>query len=101
MKLSDFSPAIGIATGEGTFGKLASKGLLGPVAEQFSDASYGKKQAEEERDEYKKQLAAAQAAQAQTAQGMQAPRMKAGGAVRSKASRRADGIAKKGFTRAK
>jgi hypothetical protein len=92
MKLSDYSPAIGIATGEGAFGNLASKGLLGPVAEKFSDAGYGKKQAEEERDRYKKQLADMQAAQAGS-------KMKKGGVVKSKASKRADGCCVKGKTR--
>ena len=102
MKLSDYSPAIGIATGEGVFGKLASKGLLGSVAEKFSDASSGKKDAEAERDEYKKKLAEMQAAQGTPVPAPpMAPRMKAGGVARSKASKRADGIAKKGFTRAK
>ena len=91
MKLSDFSPAVGIVTGEGAFGDLASKGMLGPIAEKFSDAGYGKKQAEEERDRYKKQLADMQAAQA-------GPKMKKGGLV-SSASKRADGCAVKGKTR--
>ena len=101
MKLSDFSPAVGVLTGEGAFGNLASKGMLGPIAEKFSDAGYGKKQAEGERDEYKKKLAemqAAQAAQTQNAQGVQAPRMKKGGKV-SSASKRADGCAVKGKTK--
>ena len=95
MKLSDYSPAIGIATGEGPFGNLASKGLLGPIAEKFSDAGYGKKQAEEERDEYKKQL---DAAKVQPLQDPQAPRMKKGGKV-SSASKRADGCCIKGKTK--
>jgi hypothetical protein len=98
MKLSDFSPAVGILTGEGAFGNLASKGMLGPIAEKFSDAGYGKKQAEGERDEYKKKLAEMQAAQTQNAQGVQAPRMKAGGKV-SSASKRADGCCVKGKTK--
>jgi hypothetical protein len=91
MKLNDFSPAAGVLTGEGAFGNLASKGLLGPVAEKFSDAGYGKKQAEEERDRYKKQLADMQAAQAGS-------KMKKGGVV-SSASKRADGCAIKGKTK--
>ena len=91
MKLSDFSPAVGIVTGEGAFGDLASKGMLGPIAEKFSDAGYGKKQAEEERDRYKKQLADMQTAQA-------GPKMKKGGVV-SSASKRADGCCVKGKTK--
>ena len=99
MKLSDYSPAIGIATGEGMFGKLASKGILGPIAEKFSDASSGKKDAEKERDDYKKQLAAMQAAQGVSAPAPpMAPRMKAGGKV-SSASKRADGCCVKGKTK--
>ncbi len=62
--------------------------------------------AEKQRDDYKKQLADMQSAQ--TPQVQQAPQptqfrvpgMKKGGIVRSSASRRADGIVKKGFTRA-
>ena len=58
--------------------------------------------AEKDRDDYKKQLAAMQAAQTpqapQAPAQVYAPRMKAGGKV-SSASKRADGIAKKGKTR--
>lgn len=101
MKLSDYSPAIGIATGEGMFGKLASKGILGPIAEKFSDASSGKKDAEAERDEYKKKLAEMQAAQGVPAAAPpMAPRMKKGGKV-SSASKRADGCCVKGKTKGK
>ena len=62
--------------------------------------------AEKERDDYKKQLADMQTAQKpqmqQSTQPTQfrVPGMKKGGSVRSSASKRADGIAKKGFTRA-
>lgn len=79
------------------FGNLASKGILGPIAEKFSDASSGKKDAEAERDEYKKKLAEMQAAQGVTAPPT-APRMKAGGKV-SSASKRADGCCVKGKTK--
>ena len=62
--------------------------------------------AEKQRDDYKKQLDAMQSAQTpqvqQSTQPTQfrVPGMKKGGSVRSSASKRADGIAKKGFTRA-
>jgi len=60
--------------------------------------------AEKERDDYKKQLADMQNVQKPqvTNQPTQfrVPGMKKGGMARSSASKRADGIAKKGFTRA-
>lgn len=97
--LAGLSPAYALTQGKlpisATFDML--KGALGD-----SDKA---KDAEKERDDYKKKLDAMQAAQ--TPQMQQAPQptqfrvpgMKKGGKV-SSASKRADGIAKKGFTRA-
>jgi hypothetical protein len=76
--------------------------LLGPAINNMLDKPDNLAAAEKDRDDYKKQLAAMQAAQTpQAATPQMASRMKAGGVARSKASKRADGIAKKGFTRAK
>jgi hypothetical protein len=72
--------------------------LLGPSINRMLDKpEENLVTAEKERDDYKKQLAAMQAAQGVPAPAS-APRMKKGGKV-SSASKRADGIAKKGKTR--
>ena len=80
--------------------------VLGPTINRYLDKPETElATAEKDRDDYKKQLAAMQAAQGvpapQAVAPPMAPRMKKGGVARSKASKRADGIAKKGFTRAK
>ena len=73
--------------------------LLGPAINNMLDKPDNLAAAEKDRDDYKKQLAAMQAAQMpQAAAPQMAPRMKKGGKV-SSASKRADGIAKKGKTR--
>jgi len=77
--------------------------LLGPSINRMLDKpEENLAAAEKDRDDYKKQLAAMQAAQTpqapQAPAQVYAPRMKAGGKV-SSASKRADGIAKKGKTR--
>jgi len=76
--------------------------LLGPAINNMLDKPDNLAIAEKDRDDYKKQLAAMQAAQTpqapQAPAQVYAPRMKAGGKV-SSASKRADGIAKKGKTR--
>ena len=76
--------------------------LLGPAINNMLDKPDNLAAAEKDRDDYKKQLAAMQAAQTpqapQAPAQVYAPRMKAGGKV-SSASKRADGIATKGKTR--
>jgi hypothetical protein len=74
--------------------------LLGPSINNMLDKPEEKlATAEKDRDDYKKQLAAMQAAQGGPAPTPQmAPRMKAGGKV-SSASKRADGCAVKGKTK--
>ena len=72
--------------------------LLGPSINRMLDKPEAElATAEKDRDDYKKQLAAMQAAQAPQAAQM-APRMKAGGKV-SSASKRADGCCVKGKTK--
>jgi len=94
--LANLSPAYGIATGLGMFGKAADKGFLGLGARAL--AKQGQQRAEEKaaQEQLMKQgIAAAPAAQAQTAQ--PAAKMKKGGTV--SASSRADGIAQRGKTK--
>ena len=79
MKLNDFSPLAGIATGEGLMGKLTQHGMLGAVAEAIR----------RDREKDKQQPGVAPASG-----------MKSGGKV-SSASKRADGCCKRGKTRGK
>jgi hypothetical protein len=76
--------------------------LLGPAINNMLDKPDNLAAAEKDRDDYKKQLAAMQAAQSpqapQAPAQVYAPRMKAGGKV-SSASKRADGCAIKGKTK--
>jgi hypothetical protein len=76
--------------------------LLGPSINRMLDKpEENLVTAEKERDDYKKQLAAMQAAQGVPAAAPpMAPRMKAGGKV-SSASKRADGCCVKGKTKGK
>jgi hypothetical protein len=76
MKLGDISPIAGIATGEGMIGKLAGKGGLGLLPAAIA------RNAQEDEEERKKKAAGG---------------MKKGGMT---ASKRADGIAIRGKTRA-
>jgi hypothetical protein len=76
MKLGDISPAAGIATGEGMIGKLAGTGGLGLLPAAIA------RNAQEDEEERKKKAAGG---------------MKKGGMT---ASKRADGIAIRGKTRA-
>lgn len=95
--LAALSPAYGIATGRGMFGKMADKGFLGIGARAL--ANQGQKRAEEKamQEQLMKQgVAAAPATQAVTAQ--PAAKMKSGGKV-SSASKRADGCVSKGKTK--
>ena len=76
LKLGDISPIAGIATGEGMIGKLAGKGGLGMLPAAIA------RNAQEDEEERRRRAAGG---------------MKKGGAV--SASRRADGIAKRGKTK--
>jgi hypothetical protein len=85
--------------------------LLGPAINNMLDKPDNLAAAEKDRDDYKKQLAAMQAAQTpqapQAPAQVYAPRMKAGGKVKkmasggkvSSASKRADGCCVKGKTK--
>ena len=88
--LGSISPVAGVVTGEGAFGQLADKGMLGLVPRMI--ASNAQEKTEEKRRR------AAEAGMVPD-QGGQAPMpMKKGGKV-SSASKRADGCAIKGKTR--
>jgi hypothetical protein len=89
--LAGLSPAYAL-----TQGKLPISATFDMLKNSLGDSDKAK-DAEAERDDYKKQLAAMPAAQGVTAPPM-APRLTKGGKV-SSASKRADGIATKGKTR--
>ena len=104
MKLGDFSPVAGIATGEGLMGKLSAAGGLGQLPAVISSKAIEKREDEESRnammardeEERRKRLAGI----------MSAPGMKKGGKVKKmssggSASSRADGCAQRGKTRGK
>ena len=86
--MGTLSPAYGVATGEGAFGQLADKGMLGLGARMIASSA-------QEKDEEKKR----KAAEAGMAPSVPTPGMKKGGKV-SSASKRADGCAIRGKTRA-
>jgi hypothetical protein len=91
--MAGLSPAYAL-----TQGKIPMSATLDMLKNKFGDSDKAK-DAEKERDDYKKQLAAMQAAQGVAAPAPpMAPRMKAGGKV-SSASKRADGCAIKGKTK--
>jgi hypothetical protein len=77
-KFGDFSPVGGMLTGEGLMGKLAASGAVGLGPQAIA------KNAQDDEEEKKKKAG-----------------MKEGGAVRSSASKRADGCAVRGKTRGK
>jgi hypothetical protein len=92
--MAGLSPAYAL-----TQGKIPMSATLDMLKNKFGDSDKAK-DAEKERDDYKKQLAAMQAAQspAPASAPPMAPRMKAGGKV-SSASKRADGCCVKGKTK--
>jgi hypothetical protein len=93
--MAGLSPAYAL-----TQGKLPMSATLDMLKNKFGDSDKAK-DAEKERDEYKKKLAEMQAAQGVPAAAPpMAPRMKAGGKV-SSASKRADGCCVKGKTKGK
>ena len=93
LKLGDISPVAGVITGKGNFGNLASSGLMGVAPAMIADRAQDKTAAK---------LALAQEAakkEEAVAALKKATGMKKGGSV-SSASRRADGCAIRGKTRA-
>jgi len=95
ISLEDLSPALGIASGKGMFGKLASQGGLGllpqMIAKDAQEDAANKVLADS------KALAAAEEERARKVN-MSTAQMKKGGKV-SSASKRADGCATKGKTK--
>ena len=96
IKLGDISPVAGIATGKGMFGKIADQAgyglgvIPGLLAEQRRKERNQKTDAEA--------AAAEEAAKPQELVRNTKP-MKKGGAVKSSASKRADGCAVRGKTK--
>jgi hypothetical protein len=90
FKLGDISPVVGMATGEGMTGNLIRQGVGGVLPMMIARNAYESKEEEEKK---RKEAEVAQAGQQQPVQ------MKKGGKV-SSASKRADGIAIRGRTRA-
>ncbi len=87
MDLEDFSPLAGMVTGKGTMGKLMAKGFGGAIPAMIA------RNAQRDAAEEARQQAVAASAQGQA----QGQGMKKGGKVT--ASRRGDGIAKRGKTK--
>jgi hypothetical protein len=95
--LAALSPAYGIATGRGMFGKMADKGFLGIGARALANSGQQREEEKVRQQQLMQQgIAAAPAVQAATAQPM--AKMKGGGKV-SSASKRADGCVSKGKTK--
>jgi len=86
LKFGDISPMAGVISGEGAFGKLADKGMLGLGARMIAS-----KAQEKDEEKARQEMAAIQAGKT--------PGMKKGGSVKS-ASARADGCCIRGKTRA-
>lgn len=93
MKLGDVSPAVGIATGEGMMGELASKGLMGALPYAMTK---DKRKAMEEEEEKQRQ-------KGMKRMSANAAGMREGGKVKKKSSGkpRGCGCAKKGMRKAK
>ena len=105
FKLGDISPIAGVLSGKGMMGKLAGSGGMGLLPAMIARNAQGRTEDEEKAEVAKAELAQEQQAlrkQANMAtlrsQGASIP-MKKGGSV-SSASKRADGIAQRGKTRA-
>jgi hypothetical protein len=98
MKLADFSPLVGMLTGEGAMGRLIGKGFGGAIPASIARSAQKAAAEEEERE---KAIAAEAQRQSMQGQPAQEQGMKKGGMARSSASRRADGIALRGKTRGK
>jgi hypothetical protein len=92
--LGTISPLYGVMSGQGAFGQLADKGLLGLVPRMIAS------KAQEKDEEKKRREAEAVATGVMPAPGVPQPGMKKGGKV-SSASKRADGCAQRGKTRGK
>jgi hypothetical protein len=78
--LGSISPAYGVISGEGAFGKLADSGIGGAIPLMLAERRQNKKD-QKSQNEVKQ--------------------LKKGGAVKSSASKRADGCAQRGKTRGK
>ena len=89
MKLEDFSPLYGALTGKGAMGALTSQGLLGRAASAVRDRQ---KDEEEERNRRSSDKVDVEKPQPLVTK-------KKGGMIKSSASKRADGCAKKGKTK--
>jgi hypothetical protein len=85
LKLGDVSPAAGIISGKGLFGKMADKGMLGLGSRMIASSA-------QEKDEEKARKAAEAAAAGQPAP---AAGMKKGGKVAGKLAKRGYGCVKK------
>jgi len=88
--LGTLSPAYGLMSGQGVFGKLADAGMGGIIPSMLADRRKDKKEDAEE---------AARIASKNPMTPIPAPAMKKGGSIKSSASKRADGIAIRGKTK--